>query len=46
MIILNHFKSDLINNMEKMRIPGTKPSSVPYKCSKKYTNKMKAKGMV
>ena len=31
MNILNHFKSDLIDNMDKMRTPGTEPSSVPKK---------------
>ena len=27
-ICIHHFKSDLINNMDHMRIPGTEPSSV------------------
>ena len=36
------FESDLINNMDHVRISGTEPSSVIQKCR----NKLKPKGMV
>ena len=54
---IHHFKSDLINNMDHMRISGTEPSSVILSQTKKLTNgwieapkvpkyKSKPKGMV
>ena len=35
---IHHFNSDLINNMDHMRISGTKPSSVILSQTKKLTN--------
>ena len=53
---LHHFKSDLINNMDHMRISGTEPSSVILRQTKlfqkmqidaeKFQNELKPKGMV
>ena len=53
---MHHFKSDLINNMDHMRISGIEPSSVILslrkklkkvkKNAKKYRKKLKPKGMV
>ena len=53
---INRFKSDLINNMDHMRISGNEPSSVilsQTKCiqklkmtARKCQNKLKSKGMV
>ena len=37
---IHHFKSDLINNMDHMRISGTEPSSVILS-QKKYFQKLK-----
>ena len=37
---MHHFKSDLINNMDHMRISGTEPSSVIL-CQIKYFQKLK-----
>ena len=37
---IHHFKSDLINNMDHMRISGTEPSSVILS-QKKYSQKLK-----
>ena len=53
---IHHFKSDLINNMDHMRISGNEPSSVILRQTKRFQklkmltrkcqNKLKPKGMV
>ena len=53
---IHHFKSDLIHNMDHMRISGTEPSSVIFSQTKKFKSwkvipkkcqiKLKPKGMV
>ena len=35
---IHHFESDLINNMDHMRISGTEPSSVILSQTKKFQN--------
>ena len=40
-ISIHHFKSDLINNMDHMRILGTEPSSVILSQTKSFQNVMK-----
>ena len=46
---IHHFKSDVINNMDHMRISGTEPPSAIFSQKgifKTFQNKLKPKGMV